>query len=319
MRVSTANVGRRRWENAFSVLEIMVAVALLSVIIVGLLAMFYQVQRAFRAGTAQVDVMEGGRATMNLLTRDLQGMTAANSSFITNCVIIPTPTNTFTSQELSSGAPRDNVMQDVCFLSRNNDDWIGVAYRFSNSVSGLGTLYRRVIVRQSDSHPDTNFWIVSDLSLQLCTSTPYNAPDRYNRVLDGVVSLRITPFDTNGVIYADNDPTRAPAATDAFGNTNANVHVINDAVAGSPSPVGFFEFFSNALPAYLDIELSILEPSAIEKFNARVDPALAYPQSIDRATNYLARQIGRIHVFRQRVAVRPSSTDIGTRFDLASP
>ena len=49
---------RRR---AFSLIEVMVAVSLLSFIIVGLLAMFFQVQRAFRAGTAQADIMEGRR------------------------------------------------------------------------------------------------------------------------------------------------------------------------------------------------------------------------------------------------------------------
>ena len=64
---------RRR---AFSLIEVMVAVSLLSFIIVGLLAMFFQVQRAFRAGTAQADIMEGGRATMGLIVRDLQEMTA---------------------------------------------------------------------------------------------------------------------------------------------------------------------------------------------------------------------------------------------------
>src|ERR1051325_4139527 len=91
--------------EAFSLLEIMVAVSLLAVIIVGLLAMFYQVQRAFRAGTAQADVMEGGRATMNLLTRDLQEMAATDVEFTTNFVVVPSespplPANAGTVQVL---------------------------------------------------------------------------------------------------------------------------------------------------------------------------------------------------------------------------
>ena len=73
--------------RAFSLIEIMVAVSLLAVIIVGLLAMFYQVQRAFRAGTAQSDIMEGGRATMSLIVRDLQDMAPSNLQFATNCII----------------------------------------------------------------------------------------------------------------------------------------------------------------------------------------------------------------------------------------
>ena len=62
----------------------MVAVSLLAVIIVGLLAMFYQTQRAFRSGIAQVDVLEGGRATLDLISRELQEMTAASDPTITN-------------------------------------------------------------------------------------------------------------------------------------------------------------------------------------------------------------------------------------------
>src|SRR5438552_7914811 len=70
--------------GGFSLIEVMVAVSLLAVIIVGLLAMFYQTQRAFRSGIAQVDVLEGGRATLDLISRELQEMTAASDPMITN-------------------------------------------------------------------------------------------------------------------------------------------------------------------------------------------------------------------------------------------
>src|SRR5262245_45016848 len=82
---------RRR--AAFSLLEVMVAVALLAVIIVGLLAMFYQVQRAFRAGTGQGDLMEHGRATMNLLTRELQQASATRYASVTNLGVVPSLTS----------------------------------------------------------------------------------------------------------------------------------------------------------------------------------------------------------------------------------
>ena len=62
--------------RAFSLLELMVSVAILAIIIVGLLAMFNQVHRAFRSGTAQVDVMEGGRAASGVIVRELQELAA---------------------------------------------------------------------------------------------------------------------------------------------------------------------------------------------------------------------------------------------------
>lgn len=288
---------------AFSVIEIMVAVALLAVIIVGLLAMFYQVQRAFRAGTAQVDVMEGGRATMNLLTRDLQEMTTTGLSFVTNCVILPSQALTLTSQELSSGEARENYLQDICLVSRLNDEWIGMAYRVAFADTGVGTLYRLNVRRPVESLPFENTNAVTRLSDFACTNLDFAGPDLH-RVVDGVVHLTFTPYDTNGFsfrTYNETDPRS--------GLRDLRIDHKADIMA----------FMETNLPAYIDIELAVLEPGAFEKFNARIDSSLPFPQSINRATNYLARQIGRTHVFRQRVAIRPSATDIGARLGLASP
>src|SRR5258706_1220113 len=63
--------------SAFSLIEILVTVTLLTVIILGLLAMFNQTQRAFRQGTTQTDVLESGRSAMDLIRRELEQMTPA--------------------------------------------------------------------------------------------------------------------------------------------------------------------------------------------------------------------------------------------------
>ena len=111
---------------AFSMIEIMVAVSLLAVIIVGLLAAFYQVQRAFRIGTAQVDILESGRATMSILSRELQGMAPTHTDTAMNFLVMPSePTlrspDAFTPQKLPSNAVRENYLRDICFLSKEND------------------------------------------------------------------------------------------------------------------------------------------------------------------------------------------------------
>lgn len=281
----------------------MVAVALLAVIIVGLLAMFYQVQRAFRAGTAQADILEGGRATIGLLVRDLQDMTASNVEFVTNCVIVPSDRMAPAFQDFPSGnSPRENYLQDICFLSRLNDEWIGTAYRLSNAVSGVGTLYRLVTNRFAETLPVDNIIAISNLSGYATTFD--NNFINYRRVLDGVVSLKIAAYATNGVLYWKNEPANFPLPTGFDGYTNVydvNLHVL---------PLQhFYGFRSNDLPAYIDIELAVLEPSALAKFRAREEIGPA------QATDYLTRQIGRTHVFRQRVAIRPAATDVaGVRF-----
>ena len=278
----------------------MVAVSLLSFIIVGLLAMFFQVQRAFRAGTAQADIMEGGRATMGLIVRDLQEMTACDYRFVTNCVITPSQGAANTVQDIPTGSLRTNFFQDIALLSRFNDEWIGTTYRVSNAVNGVGVLYRFVTNRFRETLPASNVVAIADVSDSVSFMTTLG-DSRFSRVLDGVVSLTITALDTNGQVYFDNDPIPAsqipPQATDSRGYINANIHIIQP---------DFFGFRSNALPAYIDIELAIMEPSTLAKFRGREDISQA------QALEYLQRQIGRTHVFRQRVAIRPSATQVSS-------
>src|SRR5260370_29875183 len=57
--------------RAFSLVEILVTMALLSVIVLGLLAMFHQTQRAFTQSLMQVDVLEAGRAATDVMTREV--------------------------------------------------------------------------------------------------------------------------------------------------------------------------------------------------------------------------------------------------------
>src|SRR5439155_24110359 len=56
---------------AFTLVELLVAVALMSFIVLGLLAMFSQTQRAFRASMTQTDVLESGRIFTDMMAREL--------------------------------------------------------------------------------------------------------------------------------------------------------------------------------------------------------------------------------------------------------
>src|SRR5450631_107530 len=63
--------------GAFTLVEIMVTVALLAVIILGLVAMFNQTRRAFTSSLTQVDVLESGRAAADLVGREMEQMAAS--------------------------------------------------------------------------------------------------------------------------------------------------------------------------------------------------------------------------------------------------
>src|SRR5437867_132839 len=72
---STLHAPRSPLSAAFSLIEIMVTVALLSFIVLGLLAMFTQTKRAFTSSMTQTDVMESGRAVIEMIARELEQLT----------------------------------------------------------------------------------------------------------------------------------------------------------------------------------------------------------------------------------------------------
>jgi len=63
---------RRTARQGFSLIEMLVAVGLLSVVILALYAMFDQTQRALRGSVGQVDVFEGSRSALELMSKDLE-------------------------------------------------------------------------------------------------------------------------------------------------------------------------------------------------------------------------------------------------------
>jgi prepilin-type N-terminal cleavage/methylation domain-containing protein len=269
--------------QGFSLIEIMVAVGLLAVIIVGLLAMFYHVQRAFRSGVTQSDIMENGRATMGLMARELQeaAPTESHDPYATNFVAMPSPGTAAwgesSAQDLPSNAQRKNFLQDISFLTRANGNWKGISYRIENN-GGVGTLKRLEATLPYDPNPYTASNGLFKFSTDFFSSTVDNT--NYHRISDGVVHLYVTAYDTNGFVF-----------------TNAWL-----------SPNGGYAFtgYTNVMPAYVEIELGVLEPSANDRFRASLEVGGAAPQ------NYLRRQVGRTHLFRQRVSIRPAASQLST-------
>jgi type II secretory pathway pseudopilin PulG len=257
---------------AFSLVEVMVAVGLLAFIIVGLLAMFYQTQRAFRSSATQTDVLEAGRATMQMIRQDIQEIHAANFTEITNFFIRPAPgarTLSFPYPPKKTGAGAlDTEFMDVSFLQKVNDDWTGVAYRIDGAGQGLGTLMRL----ENTVTPDTFEPYISggnglsNLNAGLHYSQPVDSS--YHRVIDGVVHFNFVVYDTNGVVVL-------------------------------PDQNGSYIFTSNAIPAYLDVELGVLEPKTLEQFRARAGTGNA-----PAAEAFLIDRVERVHMFKQRIPIR---------------
>jgi prepilin-type N-terminal cleavage/methylation domain-containing protein len=275
MKMHRTKRGNRR--GGFSLIEIMVAVTLLAVITVGLLAMFYHTQRAFRLGAGQVDTLEAGRTTMQLLSHDLQEMYPSHLPEMLNFQAAPSGNAARLDMDLPDGLFRTNLLQDLSFLARRGDEWIAVTYRVAHLNRGAGTLYRSVMSTNpaiQPAGPWTAEWkTVSNLfnTITFGTPDPVNGnasvedDPNFHRVADGVVHLRVRgAYDDLGRIIPE---------------SSSGVYL-----------------FTNGVPAYIDVELGILDPKAVAQFEARPNDTAA--------RDYVISHVHQLHIFTQRIHTR---------------
>ncbi len=254
-------------------------------IVLGLLMMFNQTQRAFRTSMTQTDVLEGGRATMDLLTRELDQAAPTESPDLrigrtavpirtTNFFIEPSPyfVNPLVQELPGSGLARTNTVERFFFMSHFNQDWIGTGYQVipEGSNNCVGTLYRFSMTNYPRSSP-----------IQVSRVFVPNLPvTNMTRIADGIVHFRVRPFDTRGLIIS---PTNSPRNTFVYWRTTDR------------QPIEWY-FVSNAVPAAVEIELGILEQQILQRYRSIPD-ATAQRQ-------YLSNHVAQVHVFRQLIPIR---------------
>ena len=273
--------------TGFSLIEVLVAVALMSLIVIALMAVFSSTQAAFRASVTQTDVLEGGRAAMELITQDLRQMTPSGgkSNKVNGAVNFSVLANNNNYLPLVQGLPgssvqRTNLLNYFFVLSRQNTKWIGVGYVVDNTNSSpLYPLYR--------FYAETNI-AASPRGLFNAFTNAIYAPSPWtnmSHVMDGVVHLTVRANDTNGVW---------------MNNTVRPYTNVQNTLFFSSPPVQYgygeaqFYMFSNTVPASVELQLGVLE-----------DRPLQHAGSLPTAlrTQYLQQQSGRVHLFRQLVTI----------------
>jgi hypothetical protein len=278
----------------------MVVVALLSVIVLGLMAMFNQTQRAFRLGMSQTDVLESGRMATEMISRELGQITPCKldrTNFAPNFAV---QVMNVTWQALpGAGDRRTNILQDVFFLSRQNQTWTGIGYFVRTNLPGnssvpggvgpIGTLYRfetNMTAFQFDRNPAGLVAGFNAVVNQL-------ASNNVSKVLDGVVHFRIRPYDPAGWVIPFNPSWSTTVPTCM---TNGNM-VVTNFVAGE---VRLYDFFSNMVPASVEFEIGALEPQAYDHYKVLPNEAVQWQY----LTNQDARAVSHMHLFRQRIPLR---------------
>jgi prepilin-type N-terminal cleavage/methylation domain-containing protein len=251
--------------RGFSLVEILVAVSLLAVIMLGLMAMFYQTQRAFKIGSTQVDVAETGRATMQILTSELKQMMpsadpAVPGLFTSNRFPVLAQPRSF------SPVPQENYLKDIFFFIRQNDQLIARGY----FVEALTTLGGAGVLHQFEYITNANAPTAYDDAFREFLNPSESS---VRPLTDRVIHLNLYAFDALGYPYSGN----------FFLSTN----------------VGEIDFRTNIMPAYVEVELGVLEPKTYDRFRTRANAGTA-----GDATNYLAGRVDQVHLFRQRLPIR---------------
>ena len=322
---------RRR---AFTILELLVAVSVMTLVIYVLYALFNQTQMALRKNASQVDVNEGGRAAMEMIVRELSQMEVSGypAIIITNNqqVLTYSGSTSFFSRVTpgesvalrlayqSDAMPpvedawaieqgyRTNFLQDFTFTSRGDSGFHVTSYRVIDVDSGVGTLARyRTNGTLRVTAPAQALLNKTEIFNRFFSEKVVNAsPEAFEPITDGVIHLRITPYDQLGrplghgrMFY---DPLglnleRRGATGQALFPVNPNRPVdgklMQDRYAQSQAQ------FYGALPSYFDVEMAVIAPRVLKQVRS-------LPPDPKVRANFLGRQIGKVTLFRQRVPIR---------------
>lgn len=292
-------------QRAVTLLELMVAVSLLSVIVLGLYGMFNRTQDALRQGTKQVDVLESGRAAFELMVREIEQARTCPYDGAGGFWIGFNPYSGQVTNTLVDGTVQINDLQMIFFLKRDRE-WKSIAYalwtmttnynasfqRYQEDVTlftrGVAALYRyeRTVtdvleVEQGRTNLFTRF-----LQAYLLAGTNDQAVSQsylreFTPVANGVVNLQIRAYTTNGTML-NLAPTITPPALLSSVDVRTNYYATN--------AMG---------PAYVEVELSLLDSAALDQARA-----LAFTNNAVPVQNFLSQQAGSIHMFRQRIPIR---------------
>jgi len=298
--------------SGFSLVEMMVVMAMLSVIVLGLYSVFNQTQRALISNNAQVDVLENGRTTLDLVGREIEQAVAwgrrESNVFLPHLwtrIDYRNPDNQRPyTQTLNDGTVRTNLLQECFFLSRSNNWWIGNgffiatptngSYLGTNEVrqSGVGTLYHFV----SPSSPPT-IRLTPALLLGLTNAFQQGRTNALQSfpVAEGITHFRLRPYDSWGRLMSNN-VTRVLSNGFYLSHFNSNIVAQVDPDSGEDAIEYRWFFLSNSLPAYLELELGVVKPYVLQRMRSIPSPAA------QRA--YLTNQAGAVSLFHKMIPLR---------------
>lgn len=292
MKATLQRIEQGARQRAFTLIEMLVAVAVLAMIITALMAILNQVTKAMHLANAQTDVQENGRSITEMISREMQQAVLFQPGGTTNLGFGFSNVNFVIGQNLNltnylvnhlalDSLPWANELQYCLFATRRGTTNTFIGYYVGQAGNGVGTLYRftssHVNYSTNITHSVVNytkFWS----EFQSAT----NAVDLGNlgttymgAVAEGIVHLRFTAYTNTGDLFIP--------------GTNYLKYEI-------PSSQDYFTFYTNKLPAFVEVELGILEPSVLAQLRAMPDGA-----QYSFLTNTL--RTAKVHFYKERIPV----------------
>ncbi|MFN7140351.1 MAG: PilW family protein, partial [Limisphaerales bacterium] len=283
MKFLTHSGKQRRQLSGLTLVEMMVASTLLLVILLGLMMMFNQTQRAFRTGLRNNDVMETGRAAMEIITRDVEQMVAAHRADATNAQVQLHSSVQPLRYTPPGGVEQAHFLQTFFFL-QHNGNWEAKGYRvLASSIHTNGLHHTNGIIVGTLYSFSTNS---AELDVHQFLRT-FHGPTltmvtngTMRRLADGVVHFMVTMYDKNGNPFTTNNPPEVNVDSPFNGLLRVNLA-------------------RGLTPTMVDLELGILEPQALEQLRPMI--ADGNEAAIRR---YLTNNAGKVHIFRRQIPIR---------------
>lgn len=286
--------------NAFTLIELMVVMVLLTLIVFVLMAVFNSTQVAFRASVTQTGVLESSRAVMDLMAGDVRAMAPSgdytnrfvNNNFIPGAVNFSAavtgfavPPSPLMQPMVGGNSVRMNVLENFFILSRGNENgapmWYGVGYAVATNVppGSLYALYRFYSKTNIQSNP-------SGLYIAFQNAVYNGQWTNMSHLMDGVVDLTVRACNPGGY-----------SMTNLY-QFDGSQWVTNHNVWFAPPYYGEtgFVMFSNTLPAAVQIEMGVIEDRTLQR-------AESLDASAQAQAKYLSGAAGQVHLFRQRVLI----------------
>lgn len=313
----------------------MVAVSLMAVVIYALYSVFNQTQRALRANESQVDTTERGRGVLDIIARDMELVRVGNLQEVTNFYARPAPrtrveqTDTDPTSDVNK---RTNFLDTVYYLTQKDRRWLGVGYalylrnptnefQLNPTEWAVGSLYRYETISTTNyGIPTTNlFREFFAFAPDVTRPTNIYTTNNFSHIADGVVHFKVTPYDTQGHVMAHNTTNRDPRyvifrasqggardnQTSTPGSNANNWTAMLQAVEDRDTNAGsIVSYRSNAAPAYIEIELGVLDPETLKTFDLFHRDEGATP---GRARQYVEKRVGKVQIFRKRIPLRTVS------------